>query len=139
MGPTILQIAEENFDVDFAPQKKFETPKLTGDTGIDLNRVHPYQVAQALAAECPAVMSLVIGTLHNDHAAKTLEFLPDASRAGVFLTLAEPSTIRPVVAKRIMETVLERALEVEERELETESSEKLASLMRSFHDPSGKP
>ncbi|MEO1526414.1 MAG: FliG C-terminal domain-containing protein [Planctomycetota bacterium] len=131
-GPKILQIAEENFDVDFEPQKKFEAPKLTGDTGIDLNRVHPYQVAQALAAESPAVMSLVIGTLHNDHAAKTLEFLPETTRAGVFLTLAEPSSIRPVVADRIMATVLERALEVEERELETESSVKLASLMRSL-------
>ncbi|MEL6107456.1 MAG: FliG C-terminal domain-containing protein [Planctomycetota bacterium] len=130
--PTILQIAEENFDVDFEPQKKFEAPKLTGDTGVDLNRVHPYQVAQALAAECPAVMSMVIGSLHNDHAAKTLEFLPETSRAGVFLTLAEPSTIQPIVADRILATVLERALEVEERELETESSDKLASLMRSL-------
>src|SRR6056297_2637897 len=42
-GPKILQIPEEAFDVELEPTKRFEPPKLTGDTVRDLNQMHPYQ------------------------------------------------------------------------------------------------
>ena len=90
-GPKILQIAEESFDVELEPTRRFENPALTGDTVRDLNQMHPYQVAQALKNETPVAAALVIRKLANEHAAKTLEFLPELVRPHVFLELAKPA------------------------------------------------
>ena len=130
--PAILQIAEEHFEVELEPTKKFETPELTGNTVHDLNRVHPYQVARALLNECPAVIAMVIRKLADEHAAKTLEFLPEPIRPSVFLQLAQPSPAKTLVQQRVLQTILESALQVEERQADEETSEKMAMLMRSL-------
>ncbi len=131
-GPVILQIAEEQFDVDLEPTKRFEPPELTGNTIHDLNHMHPYQVAYALKDECPAVTSLVIRQLANEHAAKTLEFLPASIRPSIFLQLAGPSAVKPIVQECVLKATLGLALKVEQRQSDQESSEKMASLMRSL-------
>ena len=139
VGPKLLQIAEESFDVELEPTKKFEAPKLTGDTICDLNQMHPYQVAQALREENAATIAVVVRKLANEHAAKTIEFLPDSKRPLVFLELARPSNLAPMIQERVLAKTLEISLGVEERELEEESSEKMANLMRSLPRDIRKP
>ncbi len=138
-GPKILQISEEAFDVEIEPTKKFDPPKLTGDVVRDLNQMHPYQVAQALKNENAVAAAIVMRKLANEHAAKTLEFLPDKVRPLVFLELARPSTITPMIQERILNKTLELALEVDEREEETETTEQMANLMRSLPRTLRKP
>jgi flagellar motor switch protein FliG len=138
-GPKILQIAEESFDVEIEPTRKFEPPSLTGDTVRDLNQMHPYQVAQALRNEKPVAAGIVLRKLANEHAAKTLEFLPESLRPLVFLELASPSTVLPMIQERILAKTLELALRVEEREAEEETTEQMANLMRSLPRTLRKP
>ncbi|MDM4014515.1 FliG C-terminal domain-containing protein [Roseiconus lacunae] len=131
-GPRIFQIAEETFDVELEPIKKFEKPRLTGDVIRDLNQMHPYQVAHALKDEHPTAAAIVLRKLANEHAAKTLEFLPELIRPKVFLELARPSKVTLMIQQRIFAKTLELALSVEEREIEVESSQKMANMMRSL-------
>ncbi len=138
-GPKILQIPEESFDVELEPTKRFEPPKLTGDTVRDLNQMHPYQVAQALKNEPPAAAAVVLRKLANEHAAKTLEFMPELLRPSVFLQLASPSKVTPLIQERVLAKTLELALRVEEREGELETSDQMANLMRSLPRPLRKP
>lgn len=138
-GPKILQIAEESFDVELAPTKRFEQPKLSGDTVQDLNQMHPYQVAQALKNENPVASAIVLRKLANEHAAKTLEFMPELVRPAVFLELAQPSAVTPLIQGRILAKTLEMALQIEERETETETTDQMANLMRSLPRPLRKP
>ncbi|OYP32291.1 FliG C-terminal domain-containing protein [Rhodopirellula sp. MGV] len=134
-GLRIFQIAEESFDVELEPIKKFERPKLSGDVIRDLNQMHPYQVAQALKDELPAASAIVLRKLANEHAAKTLEFLPELVRPKVFLELARPSKVTLMIQQRIFAKTLEIALSVEEREIEVECSKKMANMMRSLPRP----
>ncbi|NNE01508.1 MAG: hypothetical protein HKN47_29705 [Pirellulaceae bacterium] len=131
-GPKLLQIAEEQFDVEVEPTKKFAPPELTGNTILDLNRVHPYQVARALKDESPAVITLVVRKLANEHAAKTIEYLPAAVRPVVFLQMAQPSAVKPMIEERVLQQTLQMALQVEERQSEVDSAEMMANLMRSL-------
>lgn len=131
-GPKILQLSEEAFDVELEPTRRFDPPKLTGDNVRDLNQMHPYQVAQALKREHPAAAAIVLRKLANEHAAKTLEFLPELVRPHVFLQLATPTTVTPMIQERILSKTLELALRVKERESEEESTDQMANLMRSL-------
>ena len=131
-GLSILQIPEESFAVEMEPTKKFEAPDLTGETIVDLNRLHPYQVAQALRNEEADIITLVVRNLVDEHAAKTLEFLPDALRGKVFLQLAVPSSTKPVIENIVLNKALEAALKVEQRDEEPDSSERMSKVMRSL-------
>ncbi|MCA9136747.1 MAG: hypothetical protein KDB00_08310 [Planctomycetales bacterium] len=138
-GPKILQIAEETFDVELEPTKRFETPRLTGDTVRDLNQMHPYQVAQALKNENPVAAAIVLRKLANEHAAKTLEFLPELVRPHVFLELAQPTAVTPMIQERVLAKALEMSLEIKERESEQETTAQMANLMRSLPRALRKP
>ena len=131
-GPKIFHIPEEHFDVEVEPPKKFEKPELSGDACHDLNLVHPYQVAQVLQRESPAIASVVLRNLANTHAAKTLELMPEVQRMGIFLELANPPTTKPIVVDQIIQTTLEAALEIEERQPELDSPDEMANLVRSL-------
>jgi flagellar motor switch protein FliG len=130
--PRILEVPEEEFDVDIEPTRVFHDPALSGNVVKDLSILHPYRVAQVLAKEDPVIVALVVRHLANEHAAKTMEFMPDEMRALVFLNLARPVNVKPIILKRIFEATRDLALEVEERKDEEESSEKMANLMRSM-------
>ena len=138
-GPKLLQIPEEAFDVELEPTKRFERPKLTGDNVRDLNQMHPYQVAQALKSEHPAAAAIVLRKLANEHAAKTLEFMPELVRPHVFLQLATPTAAMPMIQERILAKTLELALRIEEREAEEETTDQMANLMRSLPRTLRKP
>jgi flagellar motor switch protein FliG len=101
--------------------------------------MHPYQVAHALRNEKPVAAGIVLRKLANEHAAKTLEFLPEALRPHVFLELASPSNVLPMIQERILSKTLELSLRVEEREAEEETTEQMANLMRSLPRPLRKP
>ena len=130
-GPAILQIAEDDFEVEIEPSKKFNQPELSGDVIFDLNKMHPYRVAHALIGEHPAAIALVISELATEHAAKTLELLSDEVRPKVFLRLANPTEVSPVVADQILSGTLDAALKVEEREPEQDKVDQMVQLMRS--------
>ncbi len=129
--PLTLQIAEEDFEVELEPVKRFLPIALTGDHLQDLTRLHPYQVAYAIRDEASITISHVIRKLATEHAAKTLEFLPDALRPAVFLQLAQPSNISDVILEMILETTVQKAMRVEKREPVTDAAEQMVTLIRS--------
>lgn len=131
-GPRLLQLPEEQFEVELEPSRRFETQKPTGNTQHDLNRLHPYQVATALKSESPLVIAMVVSQLANEHAAKTLEFLPQETRNLAVLALAKPIPTKQVIVEKVLDTTLKRASLVEERQHDQESSDKLANLIRSL-------
>ncbi|MFN3191428.1 MAG: FliG C-terminal domain-containing protein [Aureliella sp.] len=130
--PRILEVPEDEFDVEIEPTRIFPDPLLSGNVAKDLSILHPYRVAQVLRHENPLTVSLVVRHLANEHAAKTLELIPDEMRAAIFLNLALPVNVKPIVLQRIFETTRDLALLVEERKDEEESSAKMANLMRSM-------
>ena len=127
----VLQIAEEDFEVDIEPVKKFLPPTLTGNDALDLNRFHPYQVAHAIRDEDAVTISIVLRNLATEHAAKTLEFLPDSLRPAVFLQLAKPSEVSDVILDKILATTIEVAMRVEKREQIVDAAEQMVTLIRS--------
>lgn len=131
-GPRILQLPEEQFEVEFEPERRFESPAPSGNIKHDLNRLHPYQVAAALKSESIQIAAIVVSCLANEHAAKTLEFLPEAQRNEVVIELTKPFSTRPQVVQRILDATLQMALKVKERQIEMDSSEKLSNVLRSL-------
>lgn len=123
--------AEEEFEVEIEPVKKFATPNLTGDHNQDLNRLHPYQVAYALRNEDAITISLVLKNLATEHAAKTLEFLPEAKQPAVFLQLAKPNRVKHPVLSKLMEASIELAMRVEKREPIDDATTQMVTLIRS--------
>ena len=130
--PFIFSMKEEDFDVNLEIPKKFQSPKLTGNVTLDLNRMHPYQVAQAIKNETSSTISVVIRNLATEHAAKTLELLPEEIRPIVFLNLGSPSKILPIVEAQILKMTLDLARRVETREPVEDSSRQMVQLMRSM-------
>jgi flagellar motor switch protein FliG len=127
----ILEIPEEEFAVELEPVKKFHQPSLTGEVEADLNRLHPYRVAHAIRNENPATVALILSSLATEHAAKTLEFLPDDLRPLVFLRLAQPTEVTQLVIDCVLSSTLKAALLVEEREPEEDNVSEMIQLMRS--------
>ncbi|QEG23371.1 FliG C-terminal domain-containing protein [Mariniblastus fucicola] len=130
-APKIMQLAEEDFEVEIEPEKKFLPLKETGNHIQDLTRLHPYQVAHAIRNEDALIISIVIRNLATEHAAKTLEFLPDTLRPAVFLQLAQPCTVSNEVLQRILETAVQIAKRVEKRENVVDAAEQMVTLIRS--------
>ena len=130
--PAILQIAEEDFEVELEPVKKFMPPTLTGEFAQDLTKLHPYQVAHAIRNENTVTISLVIRNLATEHAAKTLEFLPDSLRPAVFLQLAKPSNVSDVILDKVLESTIQTAMRVEQREPIVDTAEQMVTLIRSM-------
>jgi hypothetical protein len=131
-APKVLKISEDHFDVDIAPTKRFDPIQKSGNALLDINRLHPYQVAHALREERPEIIALVVSKLASEHAAKTLECFPESLRPGVFMGLAKPAATKPMVQETLLKKTLEMALEVKERETIEDSAEKMARLMRSL-------
>ncbi len=131
-APRVLKLSEEHFDVDITPTKRFDPIQKSGNALLDLNRLHPYQVAHALRDESPEIIALVVNKLASAHAAKTLECFPESLRPGVFMGLAKPAATKPMVLETLLKQTLEMALEVKERETIEDSADKMARLMRSL-------
>ncbi|TWU02173.1 FliG C-terminal domain-containing protein [Stieleria varia] len=131
-APAILQLSEDQFDVEVELNKRFDAPKLTGNLIVDLNHVHPYQLAHGLRNERPQVIAIVVRRLADEHAAKTIEFLPETLRPLIFLQLANQDSTSSRVTQCVLEKALELALDVKERRSEEDSAEKMARLMRSM-------
>lgn len=127
----IMELPEEEFEVELEPTKKFNKPELSGEIEKDLNRLHPYRVAYAMQKENPATIALILSCLATEHAAKTLEFLPDDVRPSVFLSLAQPSKVARSVIDCVLSSTLKAALLVEEREPEEDNVNEMIQLMRS--------
>lgn len=130
-APQILQLAEEDFEVEIEPEKKFQQPTLTGNHIQDLTRLHPYQVAYAIRDEDAIIISLVIRNLATEHAAKTLEFLPESLRPAVFLQLAQPCNVSDAVLEKILESTVQVAMRVEKRETVVDAAQQMVTLIRS--------
>ena len=130
-APKILQLTEEDFEVEIEPEKKFQQLTLTGNHIQDLTRLHPYQVAHAIRNEDATIISMVIRNLATEHAAKTLEFLPESLRPAVFLQLAQPSTVTDAVLEKILERTVQVAMKVEKREEVIDAAQQMVTLIRS--------
>jgi flagellar motor switch protein FliG len=130
-APKLMEIPEEEFEVELEPIKKFHQPELSGEIEKDLNRLHPYRVSYAIQRENPATIALILSYLATEHAAKTLEFLPDDVRPMVFLCLAQPADVTSSVVDCVLASTLKAALLVEEREPEEDNVNEMIQLMRS--------
>lgn len=128
----IFQISEEQFDLDLEPTRTFDKIELSGDNVIDVNRLHPYQVARAIRNEHIGIMMVVIRRLSDQHAAKTVEFLPESVRPKIILEFSRPPRVKPLIEDCILAATLNAAMTIEKREEEEESSDKIAKLLRSL-------
>lgn len=128
----IFQVSEEQFDLDLEPTRLFDKIELSGDSMVDINRLHPYQVARAIRNENIGIMMVVIRKLSDQHAAKTVEFLPEAVRPKIILEFSRPARVKPIIEECILQATLDAAMTVEKREEEEESSDKIAKLLRSL-------
>lgn len=126
------EVTEESFAVEFEQVRSFVKPDFTGDTKLDLNLLHPYQVAYAIRGENPSAIAVVVSNLAEAHAAKTVELLPADVRIDVFLQLARPSIVSPKVEQQILEAALEAAAKVEQMVPEEDRTEQMTSLVRSL-------
>ena len=129
------QIAEEEeaqFDASLDSIRFFVRPELTGDPKLDLNLLHPYQVAQAIRSDSPTAISIVLKALSEVHAGKTLEYLPAETRLPVFMQIANPVKVTEKVEMQILHATLEAALVVEQRVPEEDQKGQMVGITRSL-------
>ena len=123
--------AEEPFIVEFKPSRRFAKVPPTGDLKMDLNRLHPYQVAEALKEDTPKTIALVIKNLASEHGAKTLELLPAELQSRVFLELSSNNAVAPGITQSVLQAALEAARRIEERRVEVTAAERMLGVVRS--------
>ena len=135
----LMHGTEEAFEMEHVQLKRFESPELVGDVVTDLNQMHPYQVARALRHESPITAAIVLRRLADEHAAKTLEFLPELMRPSVFMELATPCTAKSLVQERVLRKTLEMAMAVEQRDHDKDATDQMSNLVRSLPRKLRKP
>ena len=138
-GPKIFTAVEESFETDWEPDSKFLKIEPTGDTIADLNRLHPYQVASVLKFEPAPVIAMVAKKLTSSHAAKTIEELPSAIRASAILNLSKNSKCKMYIEEVVLSAVLNKAIDIVEREEAEISPDQMADLLRTFPRDVRKP
>jgi flagellar motor switch protein FliG len=112
--------------------KRFPVPQLTGDTIADLAKLDPYQIAYSLRNDHSKTITLVLQHLPTPLAARTLELVPEPLQREVFLEYSKPTTVPRKIVDKVLATVLEKAMSVEFRQTDNDSSTKLADLARSL-------
>lgn len=123
---------EDQFDASLDSIKYFVRPELTGDPKLDLNLLHPYQVSYAIKQDSPMAISIVLKSLSEVHAGKTLEYLPESVRLPVFLQLANPVAVSEKVEMQILKATLNSALKVEQRIPEENQKAQMVAVTRSL-------
>ncbi len=113
-------------------EKRFPVPLLTGDTIADLAKLDPYQIAFSLRDDHSKTITLVLQQLPTPLAARTLELIPESRQREVFLEYSKPTTVPRKIVDKVLTTVLEKAMSVEFRQKDNDSSTKLADLARSL-------
>ena len=109
-------------------------PKLTptNDPIADLNRLDPFQVAQAIGDDHPKTVALVLRNIDIKQAAKVLELLSTEVRNDAIVHMTRDSTVTPPIVNQVLKSTVQRAVSVEFRADEVDQSQVLANLMRSL-------
>ena len=124
--------AEASFDIKLEPERRFVVPEPSGNCRLDLNRLHPYQVARALRNDTARTIAIVIQNLTTEHAAKTIENLAEEVRSEVAVELSKPLDVSPTVVDSILEAALAAAIRVDRREPEENQAQQMIELMRTL-------
>ena len=101
-APTILQIAEEHFNVEWEPTKKFERQSLP-ETPSRLESDASVPGRTSIGPRKPRRHVDRRTQTGRRTRGKNIEFLPAANRPSIFLKLAQPSTAKPLVHERVFE------------------------------------
>ena len=104
----------------------------SGDLVADLNQLAPYQLAGALASESTRTIAMVLNQLGSEKAAETLSRMTEEVRSSVFLQMNSIARSSPTILNRILQSTIDRALELDSPPDETNSDQKTADLLRSL-------
>ncbi len=109
-------------------------PKLTptNDPIADLNRLDPFQIAQAIADDHPKTVALVLRNIDTKQAAKILELLSTEVRNDAIVFMTRDSTVTAPIVNQVLKSTVQKAVSVEFRAEEVDQSQVLADLMRSL-------
>ncbi|HMP80363.1 MAG TPA: FliG C-terminal domain-containing protein [Pirellulaceae bacterium] len=109
-------------------------PKIvpSGNPGADLNRLDPYQIAEAIKTDHPKTIALVLQEIDTKRAAQVLELLSSEMRAATIVQLTCESKVPAAVIHQVLTTTVEKACTVEFRPEVVDHSQVLAELMRSL-------
>ena len=103
-----------------------------GDDPIeDLENLHPFQVANALAGEYSRTIAIILNLLEEETTAQVIQRLPESVQPQVVIDLKSPLSMPDPMLQRMLKTTVEKASQIEVNEVdEIEGDQRLATLLR---------
>jgi flagellar motor switch protein FliG len=121
-----LQLGDSN-----QPIKRFRIFKPTEDEQRDLKKLHPAQIAEALSGERPKTISIVLQCLSKAQNAAVIKLLPEHIHGELLGLMIADVSVAIELKRRIIRTVVAKALTVEQREAERSNPmDEIAGILR---------
>ena len=123
-------------EIEDAEQRLPDKPKFrifepTEDEVEDLNRLHPLQIAEALRGERTKTMAIILNCLEKSRKAEVIDNLPAEIHGELVSLLISDMSVQPELLRRMVRTVVEKAMTVESPEEEiADPLESIAGVMR---------
>ena len=123
-------------EIEDAEQRLPDKPKFrifepTEDEVEDLNRLHPLQIAEALRGERTKTMAIILNCLEKSRKAEVIDNLPAEIHGELVSLLISDMSVQPELLRRMVRTVVEKAMTVESPEEEiVDPLESIAGVMR---------
>lgn len=138
----INNLGDKKSDIQIGDGEKRVSPRnqityfpqfeLTDDPVADLDRMDSYQVYKALEEDHPKTIAMILQKLEIKQAAAVMEQLTAEKRAQVVIYMTQDSTVPQPIVNQVLQTTASRAQMVKYREIETETSQSIAELLRSL-------
>ena len=103
----------------------------TDDPVEDINKLDPFQVAEALSHDHPKTIALVLERLQPERSAFVLQELPENLRNETILFLSQESNVPQLIVDQVMRSTFEKASTVKFRANRIEQTQMLANMLRS--------
>jgi flagellar motor switch protein FliG len=110
----------------------FEVIQPSGDVIHDLNRLHAFQIASAVANDHPKTIALVLRNLDSRLAAAVLEQMPEDARLEAAVFLTQESTVPDRIVNQVLQSTFEKGNSVRSRKEDVDKAQVMAELLRSL-------
>jgi flagellar motor switch protein FliG len=109
-------------------------PKVTPSHNpvADLNRLDPFQIAEAIGEDHPKTVALVLRKIDIQQAAKVIELFKPEVRSEAVVYMAHELTIPQPIVEQVLKTTVIKACSVEFRPESVDQSQVVADLLRSL-------
>ena len=107
-------------------------PKIdTSDDPVeDLNRLHPFQIQEAIRSDHPKTIAIVLEKLTPEKSGQIIAELNSDVRTQVVTFLSEPSTVPAPIVQNVLRTTVAAAVKVESRENAVDQAKVMAEMLR---------